>query len=50
MQLRDIKMTKQNTYKMQNTTNNIQVPGVTLFGGYARFPIFYLNLLRSIYG
>ena len=42
-------MTNQNTYKMQNTVNNIQVPGVTLFGGYAGFPIFNYNLLRSIY-
>jgi uncharacterized LabA/DUF88 family protein len=30
----------QNAFIVQNTVNSIQVPGVTLLGGYAGFPIF----------
>jgi len=40
----------QNAFIMGNTFDNIQVPGVTLLGGYARLPNFYLNLLECTYG
>ena len=43
-------MTNQKTYKLEKVVYYIQVPGVTLFEGYARLPTFYLSLLGGVYG
>ena len=40
----------QKAYKVKNSVNDIQVPGVTLFGGYARFSIHFCLCSKIIRG
>ena len=40
-------MHNRNAFIVENASNNIQAPSVTLFGGYAGFPIFSLSLVGS---